>query len=410
MESADNYTMGNIRDLEWQSSLSVNPEKLQEILASCPEGQNLTYWCLKNQALESSIYLEWAKEHYSLPLLSDSFFFDQKYYIQNIYAQFQDKELWNVNAIPVAEWDDILFVATTEPTTLGYFDKKVQFLLVSQDVLEVQWHKFNSTYTGPTMAEAATTVKPANDSIPQRSQLEETNSSTEDVIADLALLSNNISTDAISLDAELGSTESALAELELTSTNINTSREALEITHSDASDILAELEQATNISTSPSSEQTPIEKEFEDQISTSNIFETINQQFKASMVLSYDTNAQTVTPVSHDGTWDESTQFNSPYDISKPCAFNIVIKTKKAFHGKAFPNTANKNFFKQVGHAVLPPHISLCPIHNNSSDVIGFLLSIGETGQSAKNIESLSFAEQCAADMVGLLESAQSAA
>lgn len=407
MEYADNYTMeNNEQKNEWKNALKIDDDKLQELSSSCPEESNFTYWCLKSQALNTDEYLVWAREHYSIPQLSDSFFFDQKDHILNTYAQFQDKELWNVNAIPIAEWDDVLYVATVEPSALGYFDKKVQFLLVSQDVLEVQWHKFNSTYTGATTEDAATTVRPTSvDNMSVRSQLEDTSSSAEDLMADLEHLSHEISSDAVTIDTDPGSAESAIAELELTSVGTNIERSSLELTQSDASDIMAELENAVeNKASIVEKNMSTVEQNFEAQINASESFDKINQQFNASMVLSYNASAQTVTVVSHDGSWDESSTFHSPYDISKPCAFNIVVKTKKAFHGKAFPNAANKNFFKQVGHATLPPHISVCPIHSADNETIGFLLSTGEAGQSAKKIESLSFAEKCAQDMVELLE------
>lgn len=80
-------------------------------------------------------YLEWASEHYQLPVLQDDFFKDIN--IQVLMDKFPSPA-WNKTMFPASEWDGVLYIACIEPQDLN-LQQEFCFVLASYESLQKAW-------------------------------------------------------------------------------------------------------------------------------------------------------------------------------------------------------------------------------------------------------------------------------
>lgn len=72
------------------------------------------YWAMKNNKLPTDQYKNWAIQHYKIPFLNDSFFYNITINKQ-LWEQVKDREKWNDSFVPLYEWESILFAGCIEP-------------------------------------------------------------------------------------------------------------------------------------------------------------------------------------------------------------------------------------------------------------------------------------------------------
>ena len=72
------------------------------------------YWAMKNDKLPPDQYKDWAIQHYKIPFLNDSFFYNITINKQ-LWKQVKDREKWNDSFVPIYEWENILFAGCIEP-------------------------------------------------------------------------------------------------------------------------------------------------------------------------------------------------------------------------------------------------------------------------------------------------------
>ena len=399
-------------EILWKSEFKMSDQEIAELQLTCPEGENFTFWCLKSGAIDNNQYINWAQKQYELPFISDNYFYENKDSLESLYTEFERKDLWSANSIPVAKWDGVLYVAIVEPAQISQEQSgKVQFLIASPDILEVQWHKFNSSYTS-TIEDANTTVQTVNAPISEtqplneRSTLEDTSSSAEDLLSQLEAVTPEATNNEFTLEVD-GTANEVLAELELSVVNATIPEvNNLDDTDSNTEGLIAQLEAKTEVShaaieaAETLAKEAPQATELETLTATSaeptysSLFKKINNEFIQSALL--ELNGDSISLVAQDGQWPTE-GFTESFDISQPCIFNIVTKTNKAFHGKAFPNQTNKAFFKYCGLALGPEHISVCPIYNNGN-ITGFVVATGERGTNLK-LDKLKHIEACTEEL-----------
>lgn len=125
----------------WALGLHIKPELVSLWEKSLPAGQSLLLWCLGTGKLSSSDYLNWAKDHYGIPLLNANYF-DQKIDF-NFWNQVKTVANWSNELMPVAFWDGIMFVACVEPLPEVKWSIKTQYLLADPDHLKKRWQSLN---------------------------------------------------------------------------------------------------------------------------------------------------------------------------------------------------------------------------------------------------------------------------
>ncbi|MBC87394.1 MAG: hypothetical protein CL677_09480 [Bdellovibrionaceae bacterium] len=126
----------------WGPALGIDNQQLEEWRQQAPDGTPLITWCIYNQLIDENQYLNWAKDYFGLAALKNEFFEGKfnPYLLQNL----KDSE-WSENFIPVAHWDDVLFVACAEPQQSQRWPMKVQFVLAPPTYLKKTFEQYGNT-------------------------------------------------------------------------------------------------------------------------------------------------------------------------------------------------------------------------------------------------------------------------
>lgn len=109
----------------------LSESEVAQIQGSLPPGQTLLVALFERNLLESTSYLAWAKDHYSLPVLKTAFL-EQNNHVDMLLDRY--KNVFPKNIIPFHEMDGVLYVMCLEPTP---FDapQAVQYVLAPYDVI-----------------------------------------------------------------------------------------------------------------------------------------------------------------------------------------------------------------------------------------------------------------------------------
>ena len=60
--------------MDWIKFFQISDEKLYEFKKQKPIGMDLLLWCLETGKIKEEDYLNWAKDHYKIPILKESYF------------------------------------------------------------------------------------------------------------------------------------------------------------------------------------------------------------------------------------------------------------------------------------------------------------------------------------------------
>lgn len=109
-----------MQDAPWKHQFPQVFQKVRQI----PLAKNLSpaqwmFLSLENSFISSDEYLSWAQKYYGLATLKSSFF-ESAHFSSASYYKFKNQSsagssLWGPQALPVFEWDNILFVACIDP-------------------------------------------------------------------------------------------------------------------------------------------------------------------------------------------------------------------------------------------------------------------------------------------------------
>jgi hypothetical protein len=130
---------------DWVEALHINPEKLNEWSALAPDGVPLIVWLLQEGHVSPGAYLDWAKEHYQLPVVSPEYFTDafDPSSARDLQVHF-DLE-WRPWFFPVESWDGITLVACVTPPE--HIPANARFILADPATLQNVWSLLASTVT-----------------------------------------------------------------------------------------------------------------------------------------------------------------------------------------------------------------------------------------------------------------------
>ena len=110
---------------KWLEEFHISLEQARSWFDGLPKGKSLTRWCLENGKIPPSDFLNWAKKHYHLGVLTDRFDdFKKSNEIRKRYGN-----IWPDHVAPVFEWDGVLFLACLEPVDEFRPPQKSQWIL-----------------------------------------------------------------------------------------------------------------------------------------------------------------------------------------------------------------------------------------------------------------------------------------
>ncbi len=120
-----------------------------EWYSASPRERTLLYYALKSGEIDSRIYIEWAKNHYGLPAISESFFeTDIPLDLWTKYTQIK----WSEEVVPLCEWDGALSIAVIAP--LENPPENVVQILAPLECTEIWYRTFEVLGQRPVEAEA----------------------------------------------------------------------------------------------------------------------------------------------------------------------------------------------------------------------------------------------------------------
>ena len=126
---------------EWQTVFNIS-EKDQNMWEHSGQIDSFLIWALKYKKFRLDQYIDWAMQHYHLPFLKDSFFYDITI-SQQLWNSVKDREKWNKEFVPIYEWEKTLFAGCLELPEKKQ-DKNTILILVSPKNLNTFWSKTQS--------------------------------------------------------------------------------------------------------------------------------------------------------------------------------------------------------------------------------------------------------------------------
>lgn len=129
-------------EVYWKTPFPLVYQKVKQLpLGRQLAPNHLILLALENQLLTSEEYLTWAQKFYGLARANDSFFNEQL--SANTYEKYKNQFEWGLQAIPIFEWEDVVFVACLDPlavpSDLPFLCRPV---LASYEVLKATWNRF----------------------------------------------------------------------------------------------------------------------------------------------------------------------------------------------------------------------------------------------------------------------------
>lgn len=125
----------------WLEPLNVTEDQLQGWIAEKPKEVGTAYWCLKNNFIDESNYINWAKTHFQIPAMDHNY---KNFNIDNAFwLQIQSVSNWSEHLIPLYFYENTLFVLSAEPLEMNW-SFHVQFVLGTPEQLTYFWSKLNS--------------------------------------------------------------------------------------------------------------------------------------------------------------------------------------------------------------------------------------------------------------------------
>jgi len=302
---------------EWQKVFDISHQKYQEWKKHCSEESVLT-WALKNKKIDVTQYLKWAKDHFRIPLLNDSFFKVNTIQFR-LWKSIKELEQWHEFFLPIHEWKGIVFAGCLEPPKIT--NKSVTPILVSPEKLTECWDK--------------------------------------------------IQTFPVSEFTRSSSHQSRIIRLyhSIKSHKSNKKRKPQKNKETKLNRI-TKFGTAIFSTFSSSSSQTSIKDK------CANILEQADQIFFGSIIFSYNKKEQ-FTPI----VWSSSLNGPAkPTDTDIPSIFKIIKDSHQLYHGFIIKNKIHDQFFNDWGFDSLPQQVTLIPIfrYSQPSVIVGAFMGIAK--------------------------------
>jgi hypothetical protein len=131
--------------LSWIEKFNIDEEKIPKQGDHGLYGTAL-YRVLKRGMLKSEDYLHWAQDQYKMATLKDEFLNSPPQDFDNLWIKWEKALDWSPELMPIAEWDDVLFVAALEPMEHRPENIRIQPVLAHWHQIETLFKKVNPDY------------------------------------------------------------------------------------------------------------------------------------------------------------------------------------------------------------------------------------------------------------------------
>lgn len=139
--------------VNWQDQFKSAIQNAENLYSKDSTDVSLLMFCLRSKLIPSAEYLNWAKENFQIPVLSEKFFQVHKPN-QELYKKWQKVYKWTNECLPVAEWDGVLIIACLEiPESYSHVNPTT-FVLTSHEVLDQTWVVYNKSQKTASAASA----------------------------------------------------------------------------------------------------------------------------------------------------------------------------------------------------------------------------------------------------------------
>lgn len=130
--------MNSLENQPWSKYLKISEKDFQRWKSEGSK-DSFIFWSLQEKLINTKDYFDWATEHYQVPLLQD-LFFEHYLMTKKEWQDVRELHVWTKEQIPVAVWNNIVFIGCLEPSLLKKdFDFEYRFVLVSSTVLQTMW-------------------------------------------------------------------------------------------------------------------------------------------------------------------------------------------------------------------------------------------------------------------------------
>lgn len=140
----------------WVKALKINSTDYETWSSEVSSEESVTFWALDKGKIKAQDYLLWAREHYQLPVLKDSWF--KKHCNHQLWSQIQSVANWSPHMMPIEEWDGVVYVAVVEPPEDVQWSFPVAYVLAHARSLKSHWKTLQD---GPSESESEATPEPA---------------------------------------------------------------------------------------------------------------------------------------------------------------------------------------------------------------------------------------------------------
>ncbi len=140
--------MNCMTKVNWQDHFTSAKQEAANLYSKDSTNVSLLMFCLRSKLIPAAEYLEWAKENFQIPVLSEKFFQSHKPQAE-LYKKWQNIHKWSNECLPIAEWDGVLIIACLEiPEDYGNVNPTT-FVLTSHEFLDQTWALYNKSEKSP---------------------------------------------------------------------------------------------------------------------------------------------------------------------------------------------------------------------------------------------------------------------
>lgn len=285
---------------------------------------------LKRGLIHPNQYLQWAKEHYAMPLIKDEFFAKTPD-PATFWHKWGQAYTWSAEVVPLTEWQDVLYVGALEPLENLPPHLKFVVVLAPWHLLEAQYQKLNPA-----------SVRTKNN--------------------DLEDLPDGF------FEAETSNSVRTTTEI----TQLSSPRKRPEDLQELEAQIKDQVDKHTFKNVTTAAQMTPLAKIAVEYL------DRMYKNFDHSALL--EPRADGVRVTAWDSKWSPLKKVNEvTISLHPPSIFRIVSRSKQPFHGQIVMNETNAEFFSLfMNDPSKAKYVTMIPIIGPSLQVEAMLLGYSE--------------------------------
>jgi len=321
-----------------------------------------------------------------LPVLADRFF-TEKRPTREFFAKWQEAGPWSSQLIPVYQWEDLLYVACSDPSSVR-FEPGWCLIKANSDCLQKLWQEWQSSSAQhaplplppipiplppipmPQDELLLLDVEPEADSSSEGENEESVDSEAAPEVLELFAEENKkLKAGPETEEATVPTTTISLSDLTRGGAPTVAATPPLVPIPKPAAAIVKPAAPATAVVANGAGAE------------WSALWEQLGAHYEHSMILIYSDGL--AIPWKWDERKTSSPHPNEGFSVLKPSPFRIVSRTQKSYHGFLIPNEVTDHFFKNWNQGQDPQHLTLCPLMGGDI-VAGYLMAWGNASADTK--------------------------